>query len=412
MLEKNLCLRCKGKMFCGLGYCPLLTSYSAKAKATAFSGELFRGASPPSVFVSWQNYPKVTVSPLSTNISEDVSFFDSPEKWYGLSAERIIEMRSSLLMAGKKFYVYSAQKPAQDLQAIQELVMSSSDVSVELTLEKKPGAELSFCNFFGPIGPKATLQKIKLVENPKIDRKVDYLVHDYDASAIEVIMELYEKGFNTSFLQKLLNIGLLGRGNKRKIVPTRWAITAVDSNVSKKLIENYVKEYEKIDLYEVYNSFYLDNDFWVLLLPEKWSFEQLECWLPGSVWMQKEKEHHIIQDHELYNGRKNYAENVEGAYYAARLAVAEHLTKRKKQAACIVFREISEKYAVPLGVWQIRENVRYALKQKPVCFCTLDDAIAFLSGKLKIPIEQYLKASELIKHFKKQKKIAQWFDKN
>ncbi|MEM4598820.1 MAG: Nre family DNA repair protein [Candidatus Diapherotrites archaeon] len=409
MLEKNLCIKCKGKMLCGLGYCPVLSNYSAKSRVLAFAGENFHGASPPSVFVSWQDYPKVTVSPLSTSMSEDASFFDSPERWYGLSAERIIEMRSALLMAGKKFSVYSTQKPLTELQKIQELAMSSSDVSVELMLEKKPEANLSFCSFFGPLGPKAPLKKIALSENPRIDKNVDYIVSDFDANSKEALMELYSKGYATSFLQKLLSVGLLGRGKKRKIVPTRWAITAVDSNISKELIESDVKANETIDSYEVYHSFYLENDFWVLLLPEKWSFEQLECWLPGSIWMQKEKEHHIIQDHEFYNGRTKYAENVEGAYYAARLAVAEHLTMRKRQAACIVFREISEKYAVPLGVWQIRENVRHALKEKPICFDSLDNAISFLSTKLKIPMEHYLKASELIKHFKKQRKITQWF---
>ena len=45
-------------------------------------------------------------------------------------------------------------------------------------------------------------------------------------------------------------------------------------------------------------------------------------------------------DVEFFSQRKDYASNVTGAYYAARLAVAEFLVEKKRQAAAIVFREI------------------------------------------------------------------------
>ncbi|MEM4662924.1 MAG: Nre family DNA repair protein [Candidatus Diapherotrites archaeon] len=409
MIKKGLCVRCKGKLLCDLGYCPILASYSAKTKLKKYFDKEMEGASPTSVFVSWQDYPKVTVGALATANEGDVAFYDIPEQWYGISAERIVEMRSSLLMAAQRFNVNSASSPNQTLQKIQELTMSSSDVEVSVELEKLPEPKLSFCGYFGPMGPKAPMKKIELAANPKIDRKVEYITNDTDAATKDALIELYESGYRVSFLQKLLSMGLLGQGNRRKIVPTRWAITAVDSTVSEQLIEEGVKQHPLIDFYELYHSCYLENDFWVLMIPNTWAFEQLECWLPGNVWTQEERTPQIIHDHEFYNGRKNYAENVEGAYYAARLAVAEHLTKRKRQAACIVFREISEKYAVPLGVWQIRENVRFALKQRPLCFESLDKALELLAKKLRVSINSYIMSSEIIKYLKKQKKITEWF---
>ena len=100
----------------------------------------------------------------------------------------------------------------------------------------------------------------------------------------------------------------------------------------------------------------MDNDFWVLLIPGAWAFEQLECWLPGGTWAVNAKEAQIIQDNEFYAGRKTYASNVQGAYYSAKLGVAEYLLAKKRQAAAIVFREIGKDYSIPLGTWQIRER--------------------------------------------------------
>ena len=117
----------------------------------------------------------------------------------------------------------------------------------------------------------------------------------------------------------------------------------------------------------------------------------------------------MLADHELNTGLKGYPEETEGAYFAARLAVAEYLSENKSNAASIVFREIGTNYAVPLGVWQIRENVRAALKQKPLEFSTLDLSLDFLSKKLIVPIQHYKNKSILLKHFKQQTRLNQWF---
>ena len=51
-----------------------------------------------------------------------------------------------------------------------------------------------------------------------------------------------------------------------------------------------------------------------------------------------------------------------GGYYAARIGALEYLKKIKRQAGVIVFREITPEYWLPIGVWQIRENVRAAMQ--------------------------------------------------
>jgi hypothetical protein len=376
-------------------------------KASKNIASEFLGYSPPSIFVSWYNYPKVSVYPLSTpERLRDISLLDKPERWYGLPAERIIEFRSLLVMAGKKFNAKEASDPSYELINVQELAMSASHIDIEVELMKKPEPKLSFSSFAGPLGPKAPLRKLELESNPKVPRKVDYLVSDIDVKANDALLELYKSGFPVSFLHRLLSAGLLGVEKNRKIVPTRWAITAVDANISKTLINEKIKGYETIDRYELYHSNYLENDFWILLIPSVWAFEQLECWLPGSVWL-KEGKAHIIENFELREPA-DYRTVEDGAYYAARLAVAEFLERRKRRAACIFFREISPKYAVPLGVWQVRENIRHALKQKPTCFETLNEALEFLKRKLAVPIREYIAKSKLIDWIKNQKRLSEF----
>jgi len=407
MISPKLCIRCKGKLLCGMSYCPILKKHSVQTKTISrINGNEFTGSSPPSLFVSWKNYPNVTIAPLSPTEILDSALFDTPEEWFGMPQERIVSFREQLIRSSKPINVTDAAKPAYELVEMQELVMATKPTAIDVTLKKAPVSNISFHESVAPIGPTASLIKMRLDENPSIHKKIDYTVSDTDLKSSEALMRLYDAGFHVSRLYKLLSAGTLGVGKNRKLVPTRWSITAVDSNLAKQLVDEKVKYLSQISEFELFHSNYLDNNFWVLLAPGNWSFEQLECWLPGGTWACNAKDAQIIQDHEFYKGRTTYATNTEGAYYSAKLAVAEHLVQRKRQATAIVFREIGSGYTMPLGVWQIRENVRNALRQKPLSFSTLSLALAFLSRKLSVPMKRYKKESALLDKMLHQRTIT------
>jgi hypothetical protein len=171
-----------------------------------------------------------------------------------------------------------------------------------------------------------------------------------------------------------MSVGLLGEQKNRKVVPTRWSITATDDTLGKKLIQE-VKDFPGLDDYLLFSNTYLGNHFEVLLAPGNWFFENIEVYVPGSIWLDPGQPLHFMKDWEPYSGRTKYASNVTGAYYSARLAVLEHLKKRKRQAGALVLREVTPDYWCPVGVWQIRENVRAAMDKKPVKFDSLDKAL-------------------------------------
>ena len=410
MISPELCIKCKGKLLCGLSRCPILEKSSSSSKiVSSMVGTDFVGASPPGFFVSWQNYPKVAVAPLSALPSEVSSISDLPEKWYGTSQEKIISFRESLLRSYKVMPVSLASDPNYELLSFQEIAMASNIFEMEVSLVNKPISETSFDSFTAPLGPSAKLNKINLLENPSVSKDIDHYNSDTDAKANTALIDLFLKGTPVSQLAKVLSSGALGVKKNRKIVPTRWSITAVDSNLSKFFIDEKLPQNKLIDSFQLFHSKYLDNDFWIMLLPYPWSFEQIEVWLPGGIWNKDATEFNVLSDYELNSGLVGYPKETEGAYFAARLAITEYLYDKKLNASAIVFREIGKDYAVPLGVWQIRENVRAALKEKALTFSTLDLTLEFLSKKLSVPIPQYKKKSFLIQQFKSQTRLNQWF---
>ncbi|MDO8538677.1 MAG: Nre family DNA repair protein [archaeon] len=403
------CLKCKGRLWCQLPSCPIIDSYQNLFQISHNVGEKeFTGSSPPSVFVSWNNYPKLGVAPLSpTQINPNADILDNPEKWFNLSAQELIGLRQQLVSSFTNFDAFSANNPSRYLADIQELGMAVKPVDVNIELKKKPFVEVKFDSYAPPLGPKGELKSFAIESMPKIPEKIDYIVSDTEAKTIDSLNELYKADIPVHSLYKLMSIGLLGVKKKRKLVPTRWSITATDSLLSNSMLEK-IKYFSQLDEIQIFESFYLENHFFTLLIPGTWAFEQLEAWTPGSAWMQGEKNARIVSDFEFFKGRKDYAENVAGAYYSARLAVCEYLLKEKRQAVAIIFREISPSNTPPLGVWKIREAIRNGLRKKPLVFYDLDLVFQFIEKKLTIPMTQWKNQSKVLNEIKFQKKITQF----
>ena len=73
-----------------------------------------------------------------------------------------------------------------------------------------------------------------------------------------------------------------------------------------------------------------------------------ETYMPKVSWNVTNRIQYST-DYEPYSGRKKYAENCAGGYYASRLAVLEKLNLLRKQGSCLCLRFITDDYAVPLG---------------------------------------------------------------
>ena len=133
----------------------------------------------------------------------------------------------------------------------------------------------------------------------------------------------------------------------------------------------------------------------------------MEAWYPGTVWNPSGQHIVMYSDWEPYEGRTTYA-SIGGCYYAARLAVCELLAKERRQATVIVLREAHPGYIMPVGVWQVRENVRNAMRQTPLKYNTLDEALARIASQFQIPLEQWIEDSKLLQDALFQKRLTDY----
>ncbi len=412
-LPKGLCVLCKGsRNLCGKDVCPIIMKQQAlipmkKIDFTAKDLELF-GSSPPSFFVGRFNYPNVLVGPMLPPMigkGVEIEILDSPHLWYGKPIEELVSYRTKLIRSAFRINVKKFQD-SRSLETSQELAMAARPVDTEVKFEKEPKFRIIFDSHSQPMGPIGHIEKLNLAENPKVDLFVEKVVQDTDFKASSGVGYLYSEGLPITDIIRVLSAGLLGVKKNRRLVPTRWSITATDDIVSKRIIKE-VKYYPEISKYQVFSSIYLDNKFNILLLPKEWGFEQLETW-SGKSSFNPHREPVIVADAEFYKGRKTYASRVTGAYYAARLGVAEYLHKIRKQATAVVFREVSSGYIVPLGVWVIRETVRDAFKRPPIIFETLTQALRYIGSNFHTPLQSWMKKSEILDKIRKQRTLMDY----
>jgi hypothetical protein len=275
-------------------------------------------------------------------------------------------------------------------------------VFTEALFKKKPRGHIAFYDEVQPHGPSATLKQFDIC-NPKYDYHIEKVYYDTDLKSIEAIFNLYKQGVMVSKIQKAFSVGAFGIGRFRKFVPTRWSITAVDSNIGKNLIKK-TKTFPWINEFRVYYHNQFDNRWIILLMPSEWEYELIEAWYPNTTWNQYSRDISIFNSYEFYKGRKTYAE-IGGCYYAARLAINESLHKERRQAAAVIMRESHPGYIMPIGVWNVRESVRRTL-MSPYRKCdTLDEALNLIEKHLDIPMSRWIKNSALLKNRMYQKRL-------
>ena len=423
-MSSELCMQCKGKGLCGRPYCPILERFKHNNRLTTSLSKTTSvfGPSPPSVFVGSYNYPSLSAGPLippsidlpelefseasdvlREKVIKNPGFLEDSRLWHDLKMQDVITMRTALVRANTTFKPSDAKTDNPLLQKAQELALSSKPVDTEAWFKKPIVSDLKFDSLMMPMGPSGQVKDFNITENPKVPNAVDRLVYDTDALAKDAVLELYGGNVSSEQITRLMSIGLLGRD--RKLVPTRWSITAVDDMAGKELIQR-VKDYPHLREITLLSGTIFGNHFEILLLPGSFSFELLEIWLPHSIWNGQKT--YIGQDHEDFYGKKTYS-NLAGGYYAARLPVLEYLDLIKRQAAIFAIREIDQSYWAPLGVWVVREAARTAIGNQKKIFDTKEEGLADLSQRIITPRTDWEKETKMLYNQAVQTRIDSFY---
>ena len=359
-----------------------------------FSSDSLSGTSPPSVFVGSYGYPKVSVGPMVPPIHGDTSILDSPEKWKGKSLEEIVNFRLNLIRGVKK--IPNEQTDGRYIESLQEVTMSSKPTDSDLLFQKPTSPKVSLDGEGAPFGPVGEIKSAKFSGTSSV-KSIEKIFYDKDLKAQDAVMTLYNSGIEISKIQKCFSIGMMGQ--KRKLVPTKWSITATDDIISKSLTGE-VLDYGLIDSYKIFSYEHLGNSFSVVLFPHRWIYEMIEAWYSNGILG-------FGSDHEDARGI-HHPPAIAGAYFAAKLGVLEYLSEKKIQAGVIILREIRPEYAIPVGVWQVREGIREAMKQKPILSDNFDNALHLASQKMSVSKSEWLSHGS-ISTLMRQKTLSDFF---
>ena len=359
-----------------------------------FSSDSISGSSPPSIFVGSYGYPKVGVGPMVPPVHGDTTLLDSPELWLGKTLEDIVNFRLSLVRGIEKLSIQNTQ--GRFIENLHEVAMSSHSIDTDLQFHKTTLPVTTIDGESAPFGPVGNIKSAKFF-GTRSDKSIERVYYDHDLKAQDAVLTLYNKGIDISKIQKCFSIGMLGK--KRKLVPTKWSITATDDIISKSLVSE-ILEFDLIDSCRIFSHDHLGNMFSVILFPHRWLFEMQEAW-------HDENKVGFGFDSEDARGI-DHPPAIAGAYFAAKLGVAEYLVQKKLQAAVLVLREIRPEYAVPVGVWQIREAIRAAMKKEPYIAGNFIDGVNFASKRMSIGKSEWLSRGRLLKMLK-QKSISEFF---
>ena len=370
-----------------------------------FTNKVIDGSSPPSLFVGEYGYPHVRVGPMVPPFHGDTSILDNPERWLGKSLEEIVNYRINLL---KGTMIHNVSKISDRyIESLQDMALSKRAVDSTMTFEKIPSQYLNEM-----VLSKSDLEEIPTVFSAPVsefkiysstsDERIEKKYYDGDLLASDAVVELYANNVDITRIAKVLSIGMLGRKKNRKLVPTKWSITAADDIVSMNLLKK-IKDNTVLDCYLVFDFNHLGNYYSIIFIPDDvWNFEMIESWIDTNGRV------HIGSDYESGKNINHYP-SIAGAYFAARLAAAEYLFKKRKKSSVLILREIHPEYFMSLGVWQIREGIRESLKFKGKKFETFDSALKYGVSKTSLSINEWIKNSSIIRN-KKQKRISDYLN--
>ena len=328
-------------------------------------GRDLEGSTPPSVFIGRWNYPKVYAGPMMANQLGDTYIMDSPESWLNQnkSQDDILKYRMNLVRGKQLMRIDDLDNPF--VEKLQDISLASKSTDAEANFLKRPrGASLSQESM--PHGPSGILENFD-IDAVKWDRQLEKSYYDTDLSAKDAVMKLHEKNVPFSAIQKSFSVGAFGIGKNRKLVPTRWSITAVDSSLADELLKD-VRKNPILDTYRVYENEDLNNYYGIILTPTEWQFEWIE-----AFYKVKNNEELIFSDYETNEDKKEYS-SVGGCYYTSKMVVLDALKQMNLQSGLLILREAYTGY-VPMGVFNVRENIKKAMEEPYKEFEDLKSAV-------------------------------------
>jgi hypothetical protein len=345
--------------------------------------------SPPGITVEAAKYPMMTAGILaSTDAQEYISIYDHPESWCGLNRETILAMRRELY----RFTVpinARAMEASDFLEVLQTIALSVSPVAIEVETASLPPRGLSPLGGQLPASPAVEMQSVEIVSKPEIS-KVAENITQLDLPASESAWNLLDYDYSLDQVARLMSVGLLGRIDSRRLVPTRGSYKAViDGYINRSLME--LAEKPVTPSFGIYSAELLDENFTVLIQPGE----------PRVDYLRVERTEKGLERGASYERMKNATTDPKTAVFGdhARFSSYRHLIKTKEKSHITVFHFARNNKNSILGPWIVRAGVDAALETNPIELDTKDNAIMVLESILTPSLSIWTQSDPLLDNF-------------
>lgn len=358
-----------------------LNQFASNRHITAFS--------PPGVTVEAAKYPILRAGILaSTDPSEYLSIFDHPESWMGLDREAIKSMRRQLYRFVVSINARTLE-PSHFVEALQTIALSVSPVAFEVETASLPPRGLYQLGGQLPASTPVEVSSLEIVSDPEISR-VAKRITELDIPASEAAWKLLDYDYSLDQVARMMSVGLLGRLDSRRFVPTRGAYKAIiDAYINRALMELATRPMSssfRIGCSEIHGE-----NFTVLVQPgeSKIDYFRIERTQRG-----------FHRDVSL-DGVKNVTIDSKTSVFAdhARFSAFENLIRCGEAGHVTVFHYARNDSNNILGPWLVRAGVGAALESDQLVLDTKENAITVLDSLLTPSIGVWTKKETLLDDF-------------
>jgi len=345
--------------------------------------------SPPGITVEAAKYPMMTAGILaSTDAQEYLSIYDHPESWCGLNRETILAMRRELY----RFTVpinARAMEASDFIEVLQTIALSVSPVAIEVETASLPPRGLYPLGGQLPASPVVEMQSVEIISEPEISKVAENITQQ-DIPASESAWKLLDYDYSLDQVARLMSVGLLGRTDSRRLVPTRGAYKAViDGYVNRSLIE--LAEKPVSPSFSIHSTELLDENFTVLIQPGE----------PKVDYLRIERTESGLERGASFERLKNATTDPKTAVFGdhARFSSYRHLVKTMAKAHITIFHFTRNNKNSILGPWVVRAGVEAALETNSIELDTRENAVMVLESILTPSLPVWTEEDPLLDNF-------------
>jgi hypothetical protein len=306
----------------------------------------------------------------------------------GLDREAIKSMRRQLY----RFVVpinARTLEPSQYVEVLQTIALSVSPVAFEVETASLPPRGLYQLGGQLPASTPVEVSSLEILSDPEISR-VAKRITELDIPASEAAWKLLDYDYSLDQVARMMSVGLLGRLDSRRFVPTRGAYKAIiDAFINRSLME--LADRPLSSNFRIGRSETHGENFTVLVQPGE----------PKVDYFRIERKEKGFQRDVSLEGVKNVTVDSKTAVFAdhARFSVYQDLIKQKESGHVTIFHYARNNENNVLGPWLVRTGVNAALVSDQLVLDTRENAIAVLDSLLIPDISVWTKKETLLDDF-------------